>query len=67
MGDSMVDEAASQNIQRSNQALIDMRFGRSHARVELKVTPLGLISVGILVSSILLSVAPIIRAATRQK
>jgi len=63
----MSDEVMNRGIRHENHALIDMRFGRSSARLEVGVTPLGLLSVGILVSSILLSVGPIIRAATRQK
>jgi hypothetical protein len=67
MENEMSNDAINQGIRNENHALIDVRFGRSSARLEVSVTPLGLISVGILVSSILLSVGPIIRAATRQK
>ena len=67
MGDEMIDETANERIQQDNRALIDVQFGRSSARLELRVTPIGLISVGILVSGILLSVPPIIRAATRRR
>lgn len=63
----MIDETAKEGIHKGNRALIDVRFGRSSARLELRMTPIGLLSVGILVSSVLLSVPPIIRAATRRR
>jgi hypothetical protein len=67
VGDEMIDKTAKEGVPQDNRVLIDVRIGGSSARLELKMTPIGLISVGILVSSILLSVPPIIRAATRQR
>jgi hypothetical protein len=50
---------------RRNQAMVHFQFGQSFMRLELRMTPMGLLAVGALVSSILLSVTPIIDAATR--
>ena len=49
-----------------NQARASVRFGSFQAHVELDVTPRGLLAVGGLVSVILLSVVPIVVAATRK-
>jgi hypothetical protein len=52
------------NVQR---ATIALRLGkRSRVRAELTMTPAGLLSVGALVSSILLSTAVIVRSARRR-
>ena len=37
--------------------------GRTQARVRVTVTPIGLLAIGGLVAAVLLSVAPIVRAA----
>jgi len=50
-----------------NTARASIRLGRFKAKVELDVTPAGLLAVGGLVSAILLSVVPIVAAATRRK
>lgn len=44
------------------RAVLTGRTGRS-AVAEVRVSPLGLVAIGVLVSAILLSVPPIIRAA----
>ena len=49
-----------------NEARLRVAVGQFHAEGEVKVTPLGIVAVGFLVSSILLSIAPIIRAANRK-
>ncbi|EZP53505.1 hypothetical protein [Sphingomonas sp. RIT328] len=50
----------------TQHAAITLRFGkRSRVRAELTMTPAGLLSVGALVSSILLSTAVIVRTARR--
>lgn len=49
-----------------NTAQASLEMGQFRIRVEADMTPSGLVAVGILVSSILLSVTPIILAATRK-
>ncbi|GGF74498.1 hypothetical protein GCM10011402_28920 [Paracoccus acridae] len=46
-----------------NRARLHLRAGRVEASAEVDITPTGLLSIGALVSMILLSVPPIIRAA----
>jgi hypothetical protein len=60
-GDHLAPKVASPQI---NSALIDIKLGNSSARLEVQMTPAGLLAVGCLVSSILLSVVPIVTAAT---
>lgn len=49
-------------------AALALRIGkRTRVRAEVTVTPLGLLSIGALVSSILLSAAVIVRAARRDR
>ncbi|MFH5923261.1 hypothetical protein [Roseomonas xinghualingensis] len=48
-------------------ALVELRFGNQVAmKAEAHLTPSGLLAIGALVSSILLSVAPIIWSARRR-
>jgi hypothetical protein len=49
-----------------NMARAGVKLGAFQANVEVDVTPRGLLAVGFLVSAILLSVAPIVAAATRK-
>lgn len=46
-----------------NRARVHLRAGRVEASAEVDITSTGLLAVGALVSMILLSVSPIIRAA----
>ncbi len=50
----------------SNTACATFKVGSFEANCEVSVTPRGLVAIGFLVSAILLSVAPIILAATRK-
>jgi hypothetical protein len=59
---TLADFAGQEQI---NRGLIDVKVGSSSARLEVHMTPAGLLAVGCLVSGILLSVAPIVTAATR--
>jgi hypothetical protein len=49
-----------------NTARASIRFGKFEASAELDVTPRGLFAVGGMVSLILVSVVPIVVAATRK-
>lgn len=49
----------------ANRAVAHLEFGRSSVHLEVQMTPAGLLAVGFLVSATLLSVAPIVAAATR--
>jgi len=52
----------------AQHAALALRIGkRTRLRAEVAVTPLGLLSIGALVSSILLSSAVIVRAARRDR
>lgn len=48
-----------------NRVVAHLEFGRSSAHLEVQMSPRGLLAVGFLVSATLLSVAPIVAAATR--
>jgi len=50
----------------SNTARATFKAGTFEANCQVSVTPRGLVAIGFLVSAILLSVAPIILAATRK-
>lgn len=60
--DSMTSPAPSRPTQR-NCATLRFDTRRTRLQVELAITPAGLAAIGFLVSSILLSVVPIIRAS----
>ena len=47
----------------ANRAHLSFKAGRVELNVDVNTTPVGLLSIGGLVSMILLSVAPIIRAS----
>jgi hypothetical protein len=49
--------------QSPNRAHLSFKAGRVEFNLEVNITPAGLISIGGLVSMILLSIAPIIRAS----
>ncbi|GGF79745.1 hypothetical protein GCM10011402_35450 [Paracoccus acridae] len=49
--------------QGSNRARVHLRAGRIEASAEVDITSTGLLAIGALVSMILLSVPPIVRAA----
>ena len=63
-GKRLAPKVAAEQI---NRALIDLKLGNSSARFEVQMTPSGLLAVGCLVASILLSVVPIVTAATRHQ
>ena len=46
-------------------ATAHIRAGRTRARLAVEVTPAGLLAIGGLVAAILLSIPPIIRAASK--
>lgn len=48
-----------------NRAVAHLEFRRSSVHLEVQMSPAGLIAVGFLVSATLLSVVPIVAAATR--
>lgn len=48
-------------------ATAQLRAGRTAARIRVRVTPAGLLAIGGLVAAILLSIPPIIRAATHAR
>jgi hypothetical protein len=50
---------------RTNRAVAHVQYGRASAYLEINATPCGLLAVGALVAGILLSVAPVVKAATR--
>lgn len=49
--------------QPANRAHVSLKVGRVDFNADVTITPVGLLSIGGLVSMILLSVAPIIRAS----
>lgn len=49
-----------------NTARAGLKVGSFEANVEVDLTPKGLVAIGFLVSAILISVTPIILAATRK-
>lgn len=53
------------SLDQPNRARAEFKFQRSSVNLEVQMTPLGLLAVGVLVTGILLSVTPIVRAATR--
>ena len=56
----------AQGATRRNHARAGLRIGSFEAHAEVDVSTKGLLAIGFLVSAILLSVAPIIVAATRK-
>lgn len=50
-----------------NRAVAHFEIGHSSVHLEVQMTPAGLLAVGALVSAILLSVVPIVGAATRDR
>ncbi|MCG6115277.1 MAG: hypothetical protein MEQ84_08770 [Mesorhizobium sp.] len=50
-----------------NTARAGLKVGSFEANVEVDLTPKGLVAIGFLVSAILISVTPIILAATRKR
>jgi hypothetical protein len=60
-----IADSATPATARANWAVAHIQFGKSSAHFEVHMTPVGLLAVGALVSGILLSVVPIVTAATR--
>jgi hypothetical protein len=63
--DSGSEQSAARDAEYPNLAVAHFQFGRSSAHFEVGMTAEGLLAVGALVSGILLSVVPIVSAATR--
>ncbi|MCW8085597.1 hypothetical protein [Sabulicella glaciei] len=49
------------------RAELDLRFGSATIHATARTTPAGIIAVGVLVSSILLSTAVLVRAARKER
>ncbi|WP_458095264.1 hypothetical protein [Roseomonas sp. WA12] len=57
----------AEDVASRQSASVDLRFGQHvHLQAEVRVTPTGLLSIGALVSGIILSVAPLVWSARRR-
>lgn len=63
--DLISTEPSAGSAKRRNHARAHLRAGKFEAEIEVDISSRGLLAVGGLVSMILLSVAPIVVAATR--
>lgn len=52
-------------LDQPNRARAEFKFQRSSVNLALQMTPAGLLDVGVMVTGILLAVAPIVHEATR--